>query len=508
MARKTASESILREKPGRASKPTIVPDKRFKSLKSISIISILLVIGICIVLNLILDRTLDKTLTFDTTSVKRNSISRYSESYLDNLDMKVEIIGLFDRNDTSYAWYDYFIPIMDDYENKADGKIDLKYIDPAVDPFILSELDPDGLYGLSAGMYVIRSENRMLPLYPLYCFEYDMDMSNEYDIWMPVKNQIELNVTGSIAYVTSTRPRTAMVLSGHGDQSCDSMITILKSLGFMTSSLSLSGDSAEVPENCELLMILEPQSDLSVNEKEAILTYLDNHGKLLVVNNFNGNERIDYTNLNEVTKRMGVSMESGVICENDATARKDVDDPFHSIGFASSYSSEALLVPNYYDIEYCRYLKIYSEVSNNVEVAPLVLTSDNASVDLLNAQIESSVSSGVYPVVMVSYDQSVQTDPPYMIIIGTNTFTSDSYYTSLNKNDNATFMRALLYDVLEVEPSFDQTVMVPEKTIPSYTLSKPLPSSSATWWSLCVMTIIPVGSLICGIYIYQKRRHL
>lgn len=509
MAKKTASESILREKSVRTSKVKIEKDQRFKSLKSISIISVLLVIGICIVLNLILDLTLDRTLTFDTTSVKTNSISHFSELYIDSLDKKVEIIGLFDRNDTSYEWLDYFIPIMDDYEAKGDGKIELKYVDPAVDPFILSELDPDGLYGLSSGMYVIRSGERLLPLYPYQCFAYDNSLYLEYGISMPITNYIELNVTGSISYVASSRPRKAYVLSGHGDQSYNAMDSILKTYGFVTSSVSLKGESSVVPSDCEILLILEPQSDLTLTEKEAVLTYLDNHGKILVVNDYNGNERVDYSNLNEVTKRMGVSMEDGVIRENDVSARKDVDDPFHSIGFASSYCLQALSVPAYYDAEFCRYMKVYLDNSNSIEVAPLIETSSDASVEFQNAQIDSSVSSGTYPIVMVSYDTSVETDPPYMIIVATDTFTSDSYFTSLNDNGNATFIRALLGDVLQIDWNMsEQATLVPEKTIPSYTLSKPLSSSAATWWSLCVMTIIPLGSLICGIYIYHKRRHL
>ena len=39
MAKKTANESILREKPGKAPRIKVTGDKRFKSLKSVSIIS-------------------------------------------------------------------------------------------------------------------------------------------------------------------------------------------------------------------------------------------------------------------------------------------------------------------------------------------------------------------------------------------------------------------------------------------------------------------------------------
>lgn len=509
MARKTASESILREKTVSKSKVKVASDSRFRSLKNISIISTILVIAICIVLNLILDFTLDQKLTFDSTSVKTNSISRYSENYLDTIEKKVEIIGLFDRNDTSIELLDYFLPIMDDYEAKSNGKIEVKYIDPDVDPFILTELDEDGLYGLRSGMYVVRSEDRMLPLYLEQCFEFDSQIYSAYGVYLPVTNLIEVNVTGSISYVTSSRPRVAYILTDHGNTSGYTLAKILKTFGFVTSELSLNSDAASVPDDCEILMILEPSSDLSASEKNAIMTYLDNHGKILVVNDFEDNQNVDYTNLNEITKRMGVSLENGVLHENSLSALKNVDDPYHSIGFATEYCLQSLLVSSYFDVQNCRYLKIVQDSASTVQVAPLVVTSDEASVDFMNTQIDASVSSGTYPVVLVSCDTAVTNEPPYMIMIGTDAFTSDANFTTLNDDGNVMFMRALLNDVLQIEwYTGEEATLVPEKTLPSYILTQPLSSSAATWWSLCIMTIIPVGSLICGIYIYHKRRHL
>lgn len=508
MARKTASESILREKTVGRSKVNIKTDSRLKSMKSISIISVLLVIGICIVVNLILDMTLDKKLTYDTTSVKSKSISRFSESYLDSLDKKVEIIGLFDRNDTSLEWRDYFLPVMDDYEAKGNGMIDVKYIDPNIDPFILNELDPDNLQGYGYGMYVIRCGDRMIALYPLQCFSYEPNIYSYYGVYMPISNNIELNVTGSIAYVVSSRPRNAYVLTGHGDVSYFALQNIMKANGFATSELSLKSENAQIPDDCELLMILQPKSDLTITEKELIKTYLDNHGKVLIVNDFSDNANVDYTNLNEVTKKMGVIMENGKVHENSADALRSIDDPFHSIGFATDYCMENLSVSNTFDIENCRYMKVYKEKPENIEVAPIVVTSEEASVDFANTEIDSSVSSGTYPVVFVCSDTSETVDPPYMVVISTSAFTSDDYYTSLN-NSNAVFVKSLLGDVFMTEFYIgDYMQIIPTKSVPTYILSQPLSSQSVTWWSICVMTIIPVGSLICGIYIYKKRRHL
>ncbi len=505
MAKKTATESILREKPGKSPKFKIKADERFKSLKSISIISVVLVIAICIVGNLILDLTLDKKLTFDATSVKQNSVSSITESYLRNLNKKVEIVGLFDRNETAIDWSSYFLPIMDDYEAKSGGMIDLKYIDPDVDPFILSQLDPENLYGLQKYTYVVKCGDLLRVVYPLNCFEFDQEMQYYYGALMPTKNLIEKEVTGSLVYVTSERPLHAYYLSGHTLPSHKSLDKLLLTLGIVSSEIDLKSEQATIPEDCELLIILEPQSDITLSEKELLKTYLDNAGKILLVNDFNTNKTVDFTNLNEVAHRMGVSLESGVIHENDANYLYNASDVYHSIAKTDSKYAEYITVPDSYTIDNCRYLAYFRDKSEKVYVSPLIVTSSIASVDFEESRIDSDVSAGTYPVVLQCVDATHESDPSCMIVIGTNTFTSDSYYSENSLSDNnAVFMQVMLGNICPITTN----ILVPEKTVPSYVLSKPLSSSSATMWSIVVMTIIPIGCLICGVYTYNKRRHL
>ena len=506
MAKKTAKESILREKTvkSRSVKPRITTDSRMKILKNASIISVVLVIAICIVGNLILSLTLDKALTFDTSSVKENTVSQFTRSYLRSIDKKVEIIGLFDKNDQSFALREYFIPILDDYEAKGDGKVDVKYVDPDVDPFILTELDPENQYGLEKYTYVVRCQDRLEMINPYTCITVDSEMLYYYGVQIPVTNNVELAFTSCIVYVSSERPLRAYYLDGHDCPAHSSMDTMLQMLGFTNSMLNLNGTSARIPDDCELLVILEPKTDLSPSEKELINSYLDNAGKVLLVLDYDSNRSVQYTNLNELTKRMGVTLENGVIHENSIEYLTDPDNPYSSIADVDPDYAEYIGVPDKYTVDHCRYLKVDQDKSEMVYVDPLVITSDTASVDFLNTQIDASASTGVYPVILQAVDTS-KSQNSCMIIIGTSAFTSDSYYSNRTLVDNnATLMKGMIKNICPVP----NTVLVPSKTMPSYVLSKPLSSSSATMWSIVVMTVIPLGSLICGCYIYNRRRHL
>lgn len=504
MAKKTATESILREKPGKAPKIKVSTDERFKSLKSISIISVVLVIAICIVFNMIIDITLDDKLTFDTSSVKQYSVSSITEEYLDSLEKKVEIIGLFDKNDTSLEWRDYFVPLLDDYESKANGMIELKYVDPSVDPFIIEQLDPNRIYGLQQYTYVVKCGDVLTSIYPYRCFEYDTDMQNYYGINMPVTNRVEEIFTVNILYVTSGRPLHAYYVTGHNLPTHNRLDDMLKTLGFVTSELDLKSTGSTIPNDCELLILLEPKTDLTLSEKEIMKTYLDNSGKMLLVSDFSDNKTTAFTNLNEVARRMGVTLEQGVIHENDGDYLMDVSDPYRSIGVVTSEYEQYLGVPSTYSVENCRYIKVDRDKAETIYVSALVTTSSSASVDFQNEQIDSDVSAGIYPVIL----QCVDTEPKdraCLIVIGTKAFTSDEYYTEKTMEDNnAVLMKSMIHDVCPVQ----YNLIIPNRQVPSYMLTKPLSSSQATMWSVVVMTVIPLGCLVCGIYVYYRRRHL
>lgn len=504
MAKKTATESILREKPGKAPKVKVSSDKRFKSLKSISIISVVLVIAICIVLNMILELTLDKKLTFDTTSMKSYSVSSVTAGFLNRLEKKVEIVGLFDKNDDSIEWRDYFIPLLDDYEAEANGKIELKYVDPDVDPFIIDQLDPEHVYNLAKYTYVVKCDDLLAVIYPYQCFEYDAEMEYYYGVSMPTVNKIEQAFTVNIVYVTSGRPLHAYYISGHDGPTHKTLDDMLKTLGFVSSDLNLKSADAEIPKDCELLILLQPKSDLTLSEKELLKTYLDNSGKLLIVNDFSANTTVEFTNLNEVTRRMGVTLEQGKIHENDADHLQDVSNPYISIADVYPGYAEEVSVPPVYSVENIRYLKIDTDRASNIYVSPLVITSDSASVDFQNAQIGTDVSAGTYPVILQCVDDSTA-EMSCMIVIGTSTFTSDSYYSGKSLEDyNAVFMKQMIHDICPVE--YD--ILVPTRQVPSYLLQKPLSTSAATGWSIVVMTVIPLCCLACGIFVYHRRRHL
>ena len=106
----------------------------------------------------------------------------------------------------------------------------------------------------------------------------------------------------------------------------------------------------------------------------------------------------------------------------------DVSNPYNSIAVVTSeYAQYIGSVPSAYSVRNCRYMKVDRDKSEHIFVSPIVVTSGSASVDFQNEQISSDVSAGTYPVILDCVDDSTR-DRSCLIIIGTDTFTSDEYY--------------------------------------------------------------------------------
>ncbi len=96
-------------------------------------------------------------------------------------------------------------------------------------------------------------------------------------------------VTSTLLRLAHTRDQTVMYLNGHGERKLDGIANYdlgtlfgakLKQNGFHLNSLNLAL-AQEVPNNCNVLVITQPQLDLMPGEIDKLLRYLDRGGNVL-----------------------------------------------------------------------------------------------------------------------------------------------------------------------------------------------------------------------------------
>ncbi len=100
-----------------------------------------------------------------------------------------------------------------------------------------------------------------------------------YDVSFAGENAL----TSAISYVTSDDLPKLYLLEGHGESALsDTFSTAVEQENLMMDTLSLLTLEA-VPEDADCVMIYAPTSDISADEKDRLLSYLQGGGTLMLI---------------------------------------------------------------------------------------------------------------------------------------------------------------------------------------------------------------------------------
>lgn len=142
-------------------------------------------------------------------------------------------------------------------------------------------------------------------------------MTDEYSYYMtgsssPTEFDGEGQFTSAINFVASGETKKLYYTSGHGEQTFSSSVTeLLEKNNIEGEEVNLLMTN-EIPEDCELLMLYAPTADISEEEKERILSYMSEGGKVFIIL---GEMEGDAPNLDALLNEYGMQREEGYIAD-------------------------------------------------------------------------------------------------------------------------------------------------------------------------------------------------
>lgn len=152
----------------------------------------------------------------------------------------------------------------------------------------------------------------------------------------------EALLIGAIDSATAPHPATAWFVTGHGEaaqEDCAQWSLQLQAMGFGVSggALGIIRPGAE-----DVLMLLDPRSDLTRNEAQQLIAFLDGGGKLIIA--CGADTPLDrLPELNAVLDLYGLGYQAGWVVESRDAADRYVDRPeLLSPALASASVMEAL----------------------------------------------------------------------------------------------------------------------------------------------------------------------
>lgn len=237
----------------------------------------------------------------DLTTDKIYSISEQTETKLANLDkdVTIELINLSN--------YVYLLDFTNKY-TQLNSHITIERIDD-----LSKRADIMNKYSLEStdSLLIIKSgeKERVLTTYDLYTYDYTT--YEQIDI-------TEEAITNAIIEVTIEDKPNIYFLEGHNYYDM-SYFQLLKdditSEANNVSNLNLL-TAGNVPEDCDCLVITTLKEDITEMERDSLINYSNNGGKILLLADANilG---IDTPNFNQVLDLYGFSISKGMLLEQD-----------------------------------------------------------------------------------------------------------------------------------------------------------------------------------------------
>ena len=477
-------------------------DKRARSLRLFSVGSVIVIVAILLVLNLLFGSMFGTKLSWDLSEQKANSIGDVSKGILSKLNKDVEIVGLFEKNSSNEAQYSDFLNILADYQKESNGKITVRYVDPVKYPSIMTELDPNKTLNPTAGSFVVKCGDKIREINPSDCVQYDEQAYYTTGSVVKLSNSVENIFTGAISAVTSDATQKVYFTSGHQEAAHQYITRLLSNNSYDVADLSLLSVTS-IPDDCSLIIIDNPQVDISTDEAKLLTDYLGKGGNLIVIADYE-DASIDYTNLNGVLHTMNLNLSGDRINENNMDYRTQATYGFMNCyadiptgTLVASAESKTLLTG------YCRSITEFDNPKSYIKTEPLIQTSSTA-VLALNGDENNIGTSGTQNIAMYSKNDGGKITSE-AVVVGTIYLTSDDFIAAYTMNNrNVTFFNEIVNKLIGTT----NTVQVPVMEYPSYTLTRAPAASMQGIWSVVLVALIPLVFITIAIVVYRKRKHL
>ena len=263
-----------------------------------------LVIAVVIVFNMIVGQIPEAYRNLDVSSTKIYDISDTTTELLDSLDSDVDMTVLAVKDSTD----ERITTFLSRYAALSD-KIHMEWIDPVLHPSALTDYDTtENTIVVSCedtGKTTTVSFDDILVLDEYSYYYYGTESYTEFDG--------EGQLTGAVNYVTNDTDHTIYQTTGHGESSLSTTITDLMEKNSYTLSEVNLLMTTSVPDDCDLLLMDAPTTDLSADESEMLRSYLADGGKVMIL--FGDTSFAELPNLSEVLSEYGMEAADGYIAD-------------------------------------------------------------------------------------------------------------------------------------------------------------------------------------------------
>ena len=460
-----------------------------------SVASSVIVLAIAVVINILAGAIPAKYTQFDTTANGMFSISDQTEKLLSGMDSEVDIYWI-----VRDGYEDTAIELLLSRYEALSGKLKVTVRDPDVYPaFIQPYTD-----AVSDNSLIVTSGTRWRYVDSMDMYEYDYSnyyTTGTYDVSFAGEGAI----TSAIDYVLSDDLPVVYTLTGHGEASLPSSFeTAVQRENIELRELSLLTVEA-VPDDAGAVLIGIPQSDISEQEGDMLLEYLQSGGKIFLITQ--PPEERTLANLEALMARYGVMAQKGIVVEGNQ-GYFAWNTPYYLLPDIGSHEITAPLTQNGYRVvlPIAQGLTISSDIPDGVAVTELLTTSGaafskTAGWGMDTYEKEDGDIGGPFALAVAVTEELGSGEETQLIWVSSPSLIDESADQMVSGANSDFFLNALGWMCRQEESA----ISIRAKSLQTEVLTMSgAASSSLSFW---FVGVIPLVYLAAGIYIRARRRH-
>lgn len=247
--------------------------------------------------------------SIDMTAEKLYSLTDTSEELARNLseDVTIYILQSEEKQDTTLK------QTLDRYTDLS-GHIRVEYKDPVVNPNFYKDYT-DG--NISMNSLIVVSDKRFKVINYSDIYETQVDYTTYSSTVTGYDG--EGQITSALAYVTSDDMPVLYTLEGQDELTLSTAFQngLTKQNAALQSINLLTLES--VPEDAQGVLIMAPVSDISSDDADKLIAYLDKGGKILMTTSYVDDFAASMPNLQKVLDYFGLSVVNGLVLEGDSS---------------------------------------------------------------------------------------------------------------------------------------------------------------------------------------------
>ena len=475
------------------------------------------VIAIVVVLNLIVGQIPSKYTEFDISTGKLYTIGDETKKVLKNLDEDITIHYIVQSGNEDAT----IEKLLNQYKENS-SKIKVEKVDPVTSPNYTSQFTEDQV---SENSLIVSSSKRNKVIDYSSMYETQMNYST-------YQSQVsgfdgEGKLTSAIDYVLSDELPVVYYVTGHNEVSLPDAVTDriqkanleLKELNLLT--------AGAVPDDAAGLLLDSPESDYSADEAQAVINYLQNGGKVLMLTDYTGKE---HTNYDSILAEYGVEVTDGIVVETDSS--KYVQRPYYIVPTisASEITTDMTGGSTNVLLSGCQGFKVSEDARDTLDISTVLSPSEGAFVKTdpqnmtsydkedadvegpfavavtISEEVSSSAADTSESTTETSDDAteaatSDETKTTQLVAIASSAILDSSMNSMVSDGNYTLYMNAMKW---LVDTGDSNRVSIASKSVSVDYLTVTTGDAAAIALFVCIL--LPICCLVCGGMICHRRK--